>query len=66
MKDMKRLSSFSPDYEVMELLLRAYKATLEDYNEQSMVYDDVGNMYISVEDVVSIINQMRDAEEMII
>lgn len=57
---MRKLSSFSPEYEVMELLLNA----LKDFEEGNIIYDGENDRCIDIDDVENIIEQMKDTEEM--
>ena len=59
---MRTLSSFSPEYEILDTLYNAYLATAHD--DQEFVYDNDNDRMISFDDVENVIEQLRDLEEM--
>lgn len=59
---MRQLTAFSPEWEVLELLIEAY---FEDKDvDQDMIYDNVNDRYISADDAFNLVEQLKDLEEM--
>lgn len=68
MSNLKVLSQFSPETEVLELVYNAYRqlSDISGFDTGETVYDSKNGKCISYADVETVIAQMRVADEMLV